>query len=246
MKTEQQRGDLSRTIRVQSNSVENSTILLLCGASMDDTFQIKPVGGVNFGLVEPGRGAEAEMVLRTQGGEPFSIRAIETGSKYVKAKVDTTGLEAGAAACRVKVGLLASTPKGLLDGRLTIRTNHPGKPVLNIPYRGEVVGPIRFSPETLFFGTDAVGASSSVTLEATGSGKFDLKNLSVSDGFSVAGGVQSYGKRYVITVTVTDPARIPAKPRLVIETNREEEPVISIPIRVENRGDAPETGKPSK
>jgi hypothetical protein len=238
IKTEHQRGDLSKTIRVRSSSVENSNLLLLCGASMGTAFQISPVSGVDFGQVKVGDGAEQELTISDRAGGALPIRSIETGSKYVQVHVGE--------GTSFKVKVLASAPMGPLDGRLKIRTGLPEKPFFLIPYRGVVVGPVSYTPQVILIPTDQVGATSSVTLEATVYGKFDIRNLTVPDGFTVIGGVQLQGQRYLVSVTISDPARIPERPRLIIETDREEEPVISVPIRVENRRYAPETGKAAK
>jgi hypothetical protein len=87
-------------------------------------------GGVNFGLVESGAGAEQRVRVSYTGRSNWNIREVNTGNPYLSAEAVETSRQAGAVKYDLVVRVSPEAPLGVLRDKLVLKTADANVPVL--------------------------------------------------------------------------------------------------------------------
>ncbi|HUW12971.1 MAG TPA: DUF1573 domain-containing protein [Anaerolineae bacterium] len=192
---------------------------------------------VYFGEVDASLGATREIFVKDPGdgslritdvvAESPNLGVLLGGKAISKPEVEETVFP-------VQVTLEPGLPVGPFEGAITIISNHPKEPRVQIPVVAMVKGDIEVSPEALFLGFAQEGQilSKSVSLRARTPRAFSIENVCTSpDLFSVEISPKAGGREYVATVSLkeTAPAGL-VKGEVHFHTDSPLQPTVTVPV----------------
>ena len=141
---------------------------------------------VNFGNVSIGDTPEGSITLRNTGNLDLEIRAITITGLHLSEFDYTSGctsIPAGAS-CAMTVSFRPDLPFESKSAAVSIFSNDPKKPILNVKLLGKASPPkISASPRSLNFGTIELGSTSlsrTVTVSNTGVSDLEIIDISVT------------------------------------------------------------------
>jgi len=192
---------------------------------------------IYFGEVDASLGATREIFVKDPGdgslritdvvAESPNLGVLLGGKAISKPEVEETVFP-------VQVTLEPGLPVGPFEGAITIISNHPKEPRVQIPVVAMVKGDIEVSPEALFLGFAQEGQilSKSVSLRARTPRAFSIENVCTSpDLFSVEISPKAGGREYVATVSLkeTAPAGL-VKGEVHFHTDSPLQPTVTVPV----------------
>ncbi len=207
---------------------------------------------IHFGDVAASAGATREIFVKDPGDGSLDISEVLSDSKLLDvclAGEARPEIEIEESVFPVLVTLRPGLPVGAFEGSVTIVSNHPKEPRLQIPVVAMIKGDIEVSPEALFLGFAQEGQmlSKSVTLRACTPRVFAIESVCTSrDLFSVEISPKAGGSEYVATVSLkeTAPAGL-IKGELHFHTDSPLRPTVVVPVSAFIQADAPRTSPPS-
>jgi hypothetical protein len=175
-----------------------------------------------------GESSEKEVVIRSTDKTPFTIEKVEKQSQHVETELEPVQGEENA--YKLKVKILPTLPIGRLGGSVKVHTSHPKKPVLDIYFHGNVMGPIAYSPQYPRFRKNEAGQKLYISLRASRSNTFNILKISGPEEIETNTKVLQEGKQYNVEVVLTNPLKTNYKNMLTIETDEPKQPKIMLPI----------------
>lgn len=133
--TEAPVGALADYVTVRTNHPKQPEVKVPISGFIRPLMVVTP-NEADFGAVAmDDDGAFGSLVLKHYGSTPLEIRAAESSVPGVEVEVEpvTEGSE-----FRVRVELTPEMPKGAFNGLITLSTNQPRKPTVEIPIKGSV------------------------------------------------------------------------------------------------------------
>lgn len=223
-------GGQSQTVYIYSNDPISPIVQLRVGGVIKPTRLPVSARSLQFGTITKRDGSTRVFSIRDPGDGSLTVSEVTSDSPFVKATLtrdDKQGLE-----YRVTVELQPGAPIGEFKGKITVHSNHPKEPVVEIPIAAEVIGDIETFPNQFFLGLlkKGQGASKTITLSTTAKERLKVKKIhSPFDYVTVKS--ETDGKQYVITATLKDNAPLGLiKGVVVIHTNNADQPEIKVPL----------------
>jgi hypothetical protein len=192
---------------------------------------------LQFGTVRKRQGATREFSIRDPGDKSLTVSEVTSDSPFVKAVLTRDEKEGLIYLVKAELkpgpdGSRAGAPIGELKTKLTVRSNHPKEPVVEIPVQAEVVGDIEVFPNQFFLGLLKKGqtVSKTTTLSTTAKERLKIKKI-VSPADYIEVESKHQGEKYTITATLKDTAPLGlTKGEVVIHTNNADQPEIKVPL----------------
>ncbi|MFN7134161.1 MAG: choice-of-anchor D domain-containing protein, partial [Myxococcales bacterium] len=179
------------TLKATSPDVPVETVRVEGTSLAVPRIAIEPQGDIDFGEVPKGKKREVKAFLLNQGGTPLSIDALtvtdSTGN--LKARLPSETLPLSVAPLeRVPLTLtLDGITPAELDARVTVASNDPATPSLQVKVFGTVTEPkATVTPVKIDFGNVPVGwvLRRAVEVRNTGFGPLKVKNVTLVSGSS--------------------------------------------------------------
>jgi len=223
-------GGQSQIVYVHSNDPISPIVQLRIGGVIKPTRLPVSIRNLTFGTVKKREGANREFSVKDPGDNSLAVNEVTSDSRFVKATLSRNDKEG--VVYLVKAELKPGTPIGEFKSKLTVRSNHPKEPVVEIPVAAEVVGDIETFPNQFFLGLlkKGQGAGKTITLSTTAKERLKIKKI-VSPFDYITVKSETDGKQYVITATLNKTAPLGLiKGEVVIHTNNKDQPEIKIPL----------------
>jgi hypothetical protein len=225
------RGRINGQLKIETDNEHAKTVTITVMATITGEIVATPD---RLSLVlqkgEPNTGSV--LSLEKVKGENLQITKIESNPEYITAELQT--VEAGKR-YKVNVNGTEQAPIGRDNGSVTIFTNDPEDPKINIPLTVTVRGNLNIVPEQLSFGLVNQGRSSSKTISVS-TRKEDLKIKKVEieselDFLKAEVDNNATGQRSVIRVTVEKDAIVgPITGKVIIHTDDPLQPKVEVPL----------------
>lgn len=143
-------GDKIKSVRVYTNDIDNSTIMLSLQGSVEPEVEVEPsrvfLGDIIKGgadLAKPTR-----VSVRVHEGAKGEILDARTFSPYITVKQ----IEQTKKSRVLELSVNPDAPLGELRDRVVVSLSGASTPTINIPIFASVKGPIKLEPTTLSFG----------------------------------------------------------------------------------------------
>ena len=225
-------GGQSQVVYIHSNDPISPIVQLRVGGVIRPTTLPISVRSLHFGVARKREGASREFSIRDPGDKSLTVSEVTSDSPFVNATL--TRDEKQGLVYLVKAELQPGTPIGEFKSKVTVRSNHPKEPVVEIPVAAEVIGDIEVFPNQFFLGLLKKGQSASKTITLSTSARERLKVEKVDSPFDyikVESKPETDGKNYAITATLKDTAPLGLiKGEVVIHTNNSDQPEIKVPL----------------
>ena len=230
-------GGQSQIVYIHSNDPISPVVQLRIGGVIKPVRLPMSARSLQFGTVRKRQGATKEFSVRDPGDNSLAVSEVTSDSPFVKATL--TRDEKDGLVYLVKAKLQPGTPIGEFRSKLTIHSNHPKEPVVEIPVSAEVIGDIETFPNQFFLGLLKKGqtVSKTITLSTTSDEPLKIEKIdSPFDYITVKSETDGpdgsrAGKKYTITATLKDTAPLGLiKGEVVIHTNNKDQPEIKVPL----------------
>jgi len=145
-------GPQSKAITINSNDPENPQYRVNLSGTIQQALQVSP-DRLIFGQIGPGQEAELFIELIGTSTESFTVQKIETTDARLIATAEV--IEEGKRH-RISAKLKSSDQSGPINAVVRITTDHPARPVIDVPVAANVVGELIFAPSEIALpaGTD--------------------------------------------------------------------------------------------
>ncbi len=138
-------GRQQKSIVIESNDPKQPQFILTLQGEVSVAVNVQP-DRIVFGQLNAEAGQSAEVQLNGSGTPPFHITNVETSSSNIVAKYETT--EDGKS-YKLNVQVAGPLPDGAFNGYVRVSTDHPAKPVIEIPVTAMVVGALLVAPQEI-------------------------------------------------------------------------------------------------
>ena len=199
----------------------STAVLRIQGTSRADV-NLNP-GAVNFGIVAQGAKASQSVALEYSGRQrDWKVTGVvaPTGPIEVQVREAERNFLWGAK-YYLTVGLKPDAPPGQLGEVITLKTNDPSSPLVQVNVTGSIQAPLTLSPGQLDFGKVRVGetAEHKVWVRAAGNQIFRVQGLAEdADGVSLeTTGIP--GPNQIVTVKFRPARTGPVRKELLIRTD---------------------------
>ena len=225
-------GSQTETVYVYSNDPISPTVQLRIGGVVKPPHLPVSVRNLYLGAVKKRAGSTKEFTIRDPGDNSLKVSEVTSDSPFVKTTLtrnDKQGI-----VYRVMAELKRGAPIGEFKGKITVHSNHPKEPVVEIPVTAEVVGDLETFPNQFFLGLLKKGqtAAKTITLSTTAKERLKIKKIdSPADYVIVKWQTKEKNKKYTVTATLKDNAPLGLiKGEVVIHTNNGDQPEIRVPL----------------
>lgn len=134
----------------------------------------------------------------------------------------------------VQLVINAGNNRGAFEKHITIMTNDPDKPAIQIPISGTVLGEAKVFPPVVFFGQTEPGKkiTRQATITSTNCNRLDITNVSANSPYiSTELTPVEHGKKYTLTATMLSPEpNTTVRDNLRVYVNGKDSPVLEIPV----------------
>lgn len=234
-------GPSSRMLRVTVGPTYVSTAVFRFDVDSRADVMLTP-GAINFGTVAQGQKESQTITIDYQGRQrDWRI----TGVVPTTGPIEITQVEQASRGILVgtkyylSVTLKANAPAGPISEVITLKTNDPSFPLVQINVNGNVKAPLTLTPDRVIFPPTAVGQTQTAHVLVVGTDLFKIAPVPLdADGIAIetnpwAGPVQ----KLKVTFTPTKPG--PLRKRIRLMTDMKDQPAVF--LNVEGVG---EPGKP--
>jgi len=229
------RGVQRHALYVESNDPVSPLVQIRVAAAIKPAKLLVSTRRIHFGEVDANLGAQREIFIKDPGDGSLEVEEVVSDSGLLDVcLVGASRPEEGDTVFPVRLTLKPGVPVGAFEAGITIISNHPKEPRLQIPVFARIKGDIEVSPEVLFLGFVTIGqsASKSVTLRACTARVFAIESLCTSsDFFSVEISPKDPGREYAATVSLkaTAPAGF-VECEVHFHTDSPLQPEITVPV----------------
>lgn len=225
-------GRQSQTVYLHSNDPITPIVELQITGTVKPTRLPISVRQLNLGIVKKRVGATGELSIADPGDRSLAVTEVVTDSPHVKASLTRTDKQG--LVYLVRVELQPGAPMGQLRCKITVRSNHPKEPAVEIPVTAVVIGDVEASPMQFFLGVvkRGHGASATATVLTTGGDELRIQRIeSPSRYITVKSQAEVENRRYALTATLSDAApRGLIEGDVVVHTDNSDQPEIKIPV----------------
>jgi hypothetical protein len=168
-------GDKEATITVVFDKPFGAEVQLQVKGFIRSDVVLQP-GAVDFGTVDVGTVAEKKLAIRYAGRANWSVLQVKN-PPGLETTIAQTSRGRGEVSYELAVRLKKDTAVGYLQDQITLVTNDPRNPEIQVDVEGRIVSEISVAPASLFLG--AVQTGQKVTKPLIVRGKRPFKILSV-------------------------------------------------------------------
>ena len=232
-------GGQSQIVYIHSNDPISPIVQLGIGGVVKPTYLPVSVRSLHFGTVKKRAGASREFSIRDPGDNSLAVSEVTSDSQFVKATLTRDEKEGLAYLVKAELqpgpdGSRAGAPIGEFKGKITVRSNHPKEPAVEIPVTAQVVGDVEVFPNQFFLGVLKKGhtASRTIVVSSVGTEALKIKKIdSPFDSVTVKSEAATKGKKYNVTASLKTTAPVGLiKGEVVIHTNNKDQPEIKVPL----------------
>ncbi len=254
----------TKTITVTSNDPRQSNATLTFKTYVSQEISVKP-RSIGFYRVSNEALTTRTLQIDSTADIPLEIKDIKvTGTDIVEARVQSQGplpLDRDAKTSGTKEGtrtvielsIQPGVPIGRQRGKLEITTNHPKKPLLEVPISADVTGDLSVSPRLLFYNRAKPGepATRGLVVSSSSGTPFNITGVEAGDvpvtwkyGESDKPEVQ----RITFTLTLPeDQQQGGYNAQITLKTDHPRQPLIELPVRASVRRPKPDkAAKPAE
>lgn len=220
----------SKAITIFSNDPQNPQYRVSINGTAAQSVQVAPER-LMFGQVGPGQSSELFVDISGLAPEPFNITAIEPSGTELTA---VSEVQEDGKKYRLKVTITGPAQAGPYNGNIRISTDHPSRPLIDIPVIGNIVGEIIYAPTelTLPAQTDGNPLTRYIVLRPGTLPNFELKKVTTPDP-SMKTSIFPFGDQgYRVQIEGINPSADLEGKTIVLETSAQFTPEISIPIHI--------------
>ena len=134
-------------------------------------------GGVVFGSIDQGAGAERKVEIAYQGRADWKIQDVKSNNKGLTAHVEEKQRSGGHVEYELIVNLDPAAPVGGINDRLTLVTDDANSPYVPVLVTGQVEADVMVTPSVLAFGTMHSGESKTVNVVLRGKQPFTVEKI---------------------------------------------------------------------
>lgn len=138
-------GPQSKAITINSNDPENPQFRVNMSGTIQQALQVSP-DRLIFGQMGPGQEAELFVELIGTSTESFTVQKIETTDERLFATAEV--IEEGKRH-RISAKIKTTDQSGPINAVVRITTDHPARPVIDVPVAANVVGELIFAPSEI-------------------------------------------------------------------------------------------------
>ena len=238
-------GKRNAILAIASNDSQKPTInVKLLGQAPPPKISVSPMF-VNFGsLPVGGESLDKIVTVKNTGLSDLEITSINiTGTnatEFTQTNHCTTPvLIPKGSSCTVSVRLSPTLPFGSKSAIMSIASNDPKKPIINVRLMGQAPPPkISVSPQTINFGSLPVGSSplsKEVRIKNTGISDLNIDSINITDPvneFSQTSDCPSVGKGAGCTISVSFTPQTAGKKSLImsIASNDPKKPIVNVKL----------------
>ncbi len=171
-------GYQSKPISVHSNDPEQPVLRLNMVGQAQQGLSVTPIR-MMFGQAGAGQQLTLPVTIATATDADFAILGIESSHAGIQVEQETAtpGRE-----YRLNVTLRAPTQPGSLAANIRVQTDHPSRPVIDIPVFANVVGDLLFTPPEITLPANTPGPiTRHVVIRAGTSGPFEITGVETPD-----------------------------------------------------------------
>ena len=225
-------GGQSQIVYIHSNDPITPVVQLRIGGVIKPIRLPVSARSLTFGTVKKRDGATREFSIRDPGDNSLMVSEVASDSPLLKTTLtheDKQGL-----IYHVKAELKPGPPIGEFKGKITVHSNHPVEPVVEIPVTAQVIGDLETFPNQFFLGLLKKGQSVSKTITISTTAKEHLRIQKIDSPFgyvTIKSQTEVKNKKYAVTATLKDNAPLGLiKGEVVIHTNNSDQPEIRLPL----------------
>ena len=246
------RGGLTYQVFVESNDPVSPLAVVEVAALVKPSSLLISKRRIYFGDVDARSGASRELYVKDPGDGSLEIVDVVTESPHLGVvlggkAISMPGVEEPV--FPVEVTLKPGVPVGPFEGAITLVSNHPKEPRLEIPVVATVKGDIEVWPEALFLGfaQEDQTLSESVTVHACSPRTFAIEvACTPPDLFSVEVSPKADGSEYVATVRLKETVSAGlVKGEVHFHTDSPLQPTVTVPVSAFVQADTPRTSPES-
>lgn len=189
---------------------------------------------VEFHTIRKGQSATREVYLFDPGHTDLEVTDAVSHSPFITTMVEPIRTEGEFSRYRVRIELSTDVPIGELKTKVTIHTNHPKEPEVEIPVSATMKGAVGLHPGLLFLGIVKEGEEGRGSIMVSSVSEQPVKIERIDNPLnhvSVKVTPQVQGKEYLITAILRDTA--PAgtiEGEIVVHTSDPDEPQLRVPV----------------
>ena len=143
------RGHIEKNITVPSNDPSQPSVKLTLKADMIPTFEATP-GNLTLGNLRQGVITNVAVTLTRLDGKPLGTNRVETGGKYLRAKLQP--VEGSTNTVELKVEVEAEGAPRQVNDNIRVFSGDNAQPALTVPVSVRFVGDVTVTPEAQFWG----------------------------------------------------------------------------------------------
>lgn len=226
-------GGQSQIVYLESNDPISPVVQLRIGGLVRPDHVLLSSRSVDFGSPAKGSRATREIHVMDPGDGSVEVTGVTSDSPYVTVSLAQERNDERHGYLVTAI-VEANTPVGRVDGNITVSTNHPKEPTVNIPVSVTVKGDIAAFPDMFFLGLLNKGQRAEKTISVSTAGKEPLviKNVETSFAYlSVDIKTEVEGKKYALTAKLNGKSPTGClKGDVIIHTNYADQPEIKVPV----------------
>ena len=143
-------------------------------------------GSVDFGSVDQDRGGERTLTISRTGRQDWRISEVRSVNPHLSATATELARNVAQVAYQIVVRLDRHAPTGYLAENLTVKTNDPQSPEIQVPVNGIVRDRVSASPALLFLGVVEPGQKAIKQIVVRGEEPFQVKKATCDgSGFEI-------------------------------------------------------------
>jgi len=238
VRTDQLKGKTKKDVRIISNDPERPELRLQVKFAVKTLLQISPKNRI-FINIKRGDAWSQEFKVASTAGKPFKITGVKSSSKYLQADFKTDKKEPGGMMTYiVKVTALPDIPIGRFIGAVEIKTDLLDGYMETIRIFGKIEGPIRYFPERIGFNPNPRVAEGQVSrtihLHTIEGNEFEIRTVETNNEDILWKIIPvEKGRSYVLVLIWKGKGnRRQLNDKLVVSTNNNDMPIITIPYMV--------------
>lgn len=225
-------GPQHKIISVESNDPETPRLVLTMKGEAVAPLQVEPRTLLNPSLVQGEHIVTNRITLTARDDHPLKVLSITSDNPHVEI-VQIPAEDPHRA--DIEVRTLDSLPKGSTFGRVVIRTDHPKKPVITVPFRYTIIGEIVVFPQEINILEQKQALTRIVTLGPGSVGSFEVTGVEVPDP-SIKAQVQDLrNSRYRVVISNITPSTVLNGSSVRILTTARNMEQVEIPFRITPR-----------
>jgi hypothetical protein len=226
---EAREGPQHKIITLESNDPATPQLVLSMIGEAMPAVVVEPRTLVNPSLIQ-GRHLTTNIITVTaQDKTPLKILGIESDNPHVEAVEVPAGDPQRAA---IEIRTRETLPKGSTFGKVSIRTDHPKKPIITVPFRFTIIGEIVVFPQELNILEQKQALTRIVTLGPGSVQDFRVTSVEVPDKKIKAQIQDLRNSRYRVVLTNLTPSTDLNGASIRILTTAQNMETVEIPFRI--------------